>query len=191
MKTLLAFIRNTITGGILFLIPVLLFTLLFNKAYSIIEKISDPIYRNLPEGFLSLLSSNIITIFILVLICFSAGLLFKTKFVKKWVNILEEKILISIPGYPLIKSIMSSAIGDNEAQTMKPVMVQDGDSWNLAFLVDDGEIMSTVFIPDAPRIDSGEIRIVPSLVVRKLDISVTKFNNSIKTFGKGAKDWIK
>lgn len=191
MKTLQAFIRNTITGGILFLIPLLLIAILFNKAYSIIEKISEPIYRKLPEGFLSLISSNIITIFLLILICFAAGLLFKTKFVKKWVNILEEKILISIPGYPLIKSIMSSAIGDNEAQTMKPVMVQDGDSWNLAFLVDDGEIMSTVFIPDAPRIDSGEIRIVPSLVVRKLDISVTKFNNSIKTFGKGAKDWIK
>lgn len=191
MKMILIFIRNTIAGGILFLLPALLFAILFNKAYSIIKKLSEPIYLKLPGGFLSFVSSNVITIFILILICFFSGLLFKTIIIKKWITLLEEKILIGLPGYPLIKSIISGVIGKDEAATMKPVMIQDGDSWKLAFLVDEGEKISTVFIPDAPRIDAGEIRIVPSIIIRKLDINVTLFTNSIKSFGKGAKDWIK
>jgi hypothetical protein len=53
----------------------------------------------------------------------------------------------------------------------------------LAFLVEQGEIYSTVFIPDAPRHDA-EINYTFDRI-QKLDISSNKFSQSIKTFGKG------
>ena len=191
MKAIVAFIRNTITGGVLFLLPIILFIIIITKANSLIRKLSEPFYEKLPEGFLNVLGSNIITIILILAICFLSGLFFQTNLAKKWVNVLEQKILIGIPGYLLIKSLISSAVGEVDAQTMKPVFIKDGNSWNLAFLVEESKLMSTVFIPDAPRIDAGEIRIVPTDIIHKLDISSTKFNNFIKMYGKGAMDWIK
>lgn len=61
----------------------------------------------------------------------------------------------------------------------------------MAFLVEQGEKLSTVFIPDAPRHDAGEVKIIPSERIEKLDVSVNKFTQRIKTYGKGAIKWIK
>jgi uncharacterized membrane protein len=74
---------------------------------------------------------------------------------------------------------------------MSPILIHEEDSWSLAFLIEQGEIYSTVFIPDAPRHDAGEIKIIRSNRIQKLDISSNKFSQSIKTFGKGAIKWVK
>ena len=57
--------------------------------------------------------------------------------------------------------------------------------------MEEGETLSTVFIPDAPKYDAGEIKIVPNQLVRKLDVNSSKFSKSIKAYGRGAINWAK
>jgi uncharacterized membrane protein len=191
MKSILLFVRTTLTGGIIFLLPVVLLTIILAKAYNILIKASAPISERLPDLILGLDGSRLLVIFLLIIICFFSGLLFRSIRVKKWVEKLEDNVLIYMPGYALTKAITADAVGGQVDHNMTPILVGDGENWNLGFLVEEGETRSTVFIPDAPRYDAGEIRIVPSQFVQKLDISVHKFTQSIKVFGKGALHWVK
>lgn len=190
MKSLILFIRTTLTGGVLFLLPFVLLLMLFNKVFSILFKISDPISKKLPNIILGMDGSILITILLLIFICFLSGLLFRSEFIKKNVDKLEESVLNYIPGYSLLKSIMADAIGEEIDHNMKPILIKDDESWNFAFLVEEGEKFSTVFIPDAPRHDAGEVKIVPNKLLKKLDVSANVFARSIKSYGKGALKWI-
>ena len=191
MKSFLSFIRTTITGGVLFLLPVVLLIMIFGKALNILHKLSTPISEKLPTIIFGLDGSNLVAIAILILICFLSGLLFRSRFVRKWIKKLEDDLLIHIPGYVLIKSITADAMGEKSEDDMVPILIHEDDSWNMAFLVEKGEKFSTVFIPDAPRHDAGEVKIIPTERIEKLDISVHKFTQSIKAYGKGSSKWIK
>jgi hypothetical protein len=52
-------------------------------------------------------------------------------------------------------------------------------------LVEQGEIYSTVFIPDAPRHDAGEIKLYVPIVSKKLDISSNKFFKALRPLERG------
>lgn len=191
MKPILSFLRDTLTGGILFLLPIVLILMVIGKAFVILEKIASPISDKLPTIILGLNGSRLVAIALLILLCFLGGLLFRTQRVKGWISILEEHVLIYLPGYSLIKAVTVDAVGGVEEHNMKPAAIKDGDFWSLGFLVEEGERMSTVFIPEAPRPESGEIKMVPKELVKKLDVSTNIFNRSIKNYGKGAEAWFK
>jgi len=191
MKSILGFIRTTITGGILLLLPIILLIVIFTKAYNILHKLSAPISEKLPELIFGFDGSNLIAFLLLILICFISGLLFRSKYVKNWIKKLEDNLLINVPGYALIKSLTSSTIGKTSDTDMVPILIKDDNSWSLAFLVEENEKLSTVFIPDAPKHDAGEVKIIPSELIEKLDVSVNAFSRSIKNYGKGASKWVK
>ena len=189
MKSIFDFIKTTITGGVLFLLPVVLLIIILSKAYIILHKISAPISKKMPELIFGLDGSSIVVILLLILICFVSGLLFRSIYLKKWIDKIENNVLVNLPGYALIKTITAGAMGKGTESDMTPILIHEDDSWGLAFLIEKGEKLSTVFIPDAPRHDAGEIKIIPTSRIKKLDISTSKFILSIKSFGKGAIHW--
>lgn len=190
MKSIVSFIKTTLTGGILFLLPFILVITLLKEVFNFLFKISDPISKYLPEIIFGLDGSNIVAILLLVLICFIGGLLFLTKPVKKFTKKIENNILNLMPGYALIKSITADTIGEKIENKMIPILIKDDKSWNLAFLVEEGVDLSTVFIPDAPRHDAGEVKIVPTEFIKKLNVSSNIFAKSIKNYGMGANAWL-
>ena len=190
MKSLLSFIKTTLTGGVLFLLPFILLITLLKEVFNFLFKISDPISKYLPEIIFGLNGSIIVAILLLVAICFIGGLLFRTQRVKKFTKKLEDNILNLLPGYALIKSITADTIGEKIEHNMTPILIKDDTNWNLAFLVEEQNQLSTVFIPDAPRHDAGEVKIVPTELIKKLDVSTHVFARSIKNYGKGANKWL-
>ena len=190
MKSLLAFLRTTITGGIIFLLPITLLIIILKKAFQILEKISTPISSRLPDFFFGLDGSTIIGIILLVLLCFIGGLIFRSRLVKRWVVKLEDNVLCFLPGYTLVRSIAADAVGEKVERTLHPVLVQDGDSWNMGFLVEEADGLCTVFLPEAPRHDSGEVKIVPASLVKRINVPANLAARSLKNYGKGAASWI-
>ena len=190
MNPTLRFIRTTIIGGILFLLPVVVLFIIFEKAHSILSVIADPISRKISDSILGFDGSALISILLLILICFMGGLIFQSKKVKKVLQKLEDKVLIFIPGYSLMKSITADTLGEDVAKKLIPVRVADGEDWLLGFLIEEGKNHSTVFLPDAPRYDAGEIRILPTSSVFKLEISTDKFTKMIRSYGVGVVEFI-
>ena len=190
MKPTLNFIRATLTGGILFLLPVVISIIILNKARIIMLKLSKPLAVRLPEIILGLDGSNLLAIVLLVLICFIAGLIFHSKGVRKHIEWLEEHLLSYLPGYGLLKSIATDVVGERDAANMKTVVIRDDQGWSIGFLVDQDEKNSVVFVPEAPRHDSGELRIVPSESVKIVDVPTSKAARTIQRYGKGTLSWL-
>jgi uncharacterized membrane protein len=190
MKPVLRFLRATLSGGILFLLPLVLLIILFGKAHQIMVKLSDPLANLLPDRIFGFDGSRILALILLVLLCFIAGLLIKSKRLKNGMNKLEANLLIYLPGYILIKSIAADTVGEKEDNGLKPIMVKDGDCWKIGFLVEEKNGWSTVFIADAPRHDAGEVLIFPSEMVKHIYLPNNKVTQSLKVYGRGAIDWI-
>lgn len=186
MKPFFQFIRTTCTGGILFLLPVVLLIVVTGKAYSILRKVASPLTERMPDLILGLDGSTLLTIFLIVVICFLSGLLFRSPRVQKGISGLEENVLAYLPGYFMLKSITADSLGNSTSHDMTPVLVKDGDTWNIGFLVEEDEKHGTVFIPEAPRHDSGEVKIVPIGWVKKIDAGSSKAARSLKRYGMGA-----
>jgi len=190
MNPALRFIRTTVIGGILFLLPLVVLFILIEKAHSILSVIADPVSRKISDSIPGFDGSRLISILLLILICFMGGLVFRSGRVKKFLQKLEDKVLIFIPGYSLIKSVTADALGEDLAKKLIPVRVADGEDWLLGFLIEEGKSHSTVFLPDAPRYDAGEIRILPTSSVIKLEIPVNKFTRMIRSYGVGVVEFI-
>ena len=185
MNSVLRFIRTTVIGGILFLLPLVVLFIIFEKANSILSVITEPISRRISDSIPGFDGSGLISILLIILICFMGGLVFRSTGVKKFLQKLEDKVLIYIPGYSLIKSVTADTLGEDVANKLIPVRVADGEDWLLGFLIEEGKNHSTVFLPDAPRYDAGEIRILPNTSVIKLEISANKFTKMIRSYGVG------
>jgi uncharacterized membrane protein len=190
MNAISRFIVNTITGGILLLVPLVLLVVIFGKLNSYLLVISEPLAKKLEDGVLGFDGSKLIAIVLLILICFICGLLFRSNLVRKMVVKLEESVLCYVPGYSMIKALTSDAVGATQEHNMKSILLKDGESWMLGFLVEESEGLCTVFLPEAPSHDSGEVRIVPAEMVLKIAVPSNKFALSIKNYGKGAIQWI-
>jgi uncharacterized membrane protein len=191
MKSLIHLLRTTLTGGIIFLLPVTLLIIVLKKAFALLAQISAPIARRIPDGFLGLDGSKLIGIFLIVLICFISGLAFRSKLIKRWIGKLEDNVLSLVPGYTLVKSITADAVGEKVDQSLHPVLVQDGDSWSIGFLVEEAEGFCTVFFPEIPRLDSGEAKIVPAAIVKRVNVPANLASRSLRNYGKGALEWKK
>ncbi len=189
-KSIFNFIHATLTGGIIFLLPIVLVGIIIEKAVAILLEISHPLARFLNENFFGFDGSILLAIVLLIIACFFGGLIFRSATAKKAVSKLEDNVLVFLPGYSLIKTITADALGEKVENKLIPVLVQDGEYWNMAFLVEENENLATIFIPDAPRSDAGEVRVVPVTNVKKLAVTAGKFNQSIRNYGKGTLEWI-
>ncbi len=187
---MIKFLRTTLTGGIIFLLPITLLFIILRKAYEILVRIATPISSRLPDFFFGLDGATIIGIALLIIFCFVGGLLFRSSRVKHWVAKLEDNVLCFLPGYTLVRSIAADAVGEKVERPLEPVLLQDGDAWNMGFLVEEIEGSCTVFIPEMPRLDSGNVTIVPSSMIKRVNVPNNLAALSFRNYGKGAISWI-
>ena len=93
-------IKTTILGGILFLVPIVIFVAIIGKALKLSSLIAAPLAERLfvdsAGGFAAV---HILAVAILIAICFVAGLAARTTVAKKLVTSLEMNVLDKIPAY--------------------------------------------------------------------------------------------
>jgi uncharacterized membrane protein len=129
-KSIFNFIRTTLTGGIIFLLPIVLLIIVIAKAIEILHKISSPLADAMTDGeILGFDGSMLVAIFLLVIICFLSGLLFRSARIKLWVTSLEENVLTYLPGYALLKSVAADTLGEQDAHKMYRYVMERIGIW--------------------------------------------------------------
>jgi uncharacterized membrane protein len=191
MQSIFRFIANTLSGGILIMLPLILLIVLFGKVNTYLQKIAEPIAKKLPDLFLGFDGSKIIALVLLILICFFCGLTFRSELIRKWVGRIEENVLCYIPGYTMLKSVVVDAIGADVENKMTSVLVKEGDGWLIGFLVEENDEFCTVFLPGAPKPNMGRVKIFPASTIKKIGVSNNEVALSIKNYGKNALYWMK
>ena len=193
MNRLLQNIKTTFLGGILFLVPLVVLVIFIEKGHAIIEKISAPIVNNFPKiKILGLALQEIITIIVVIIICFFVGLLAKAQQAQKLKQKLEDGLLSNIPGYSFMKNVNETMMGFESKEDLKVVLVPTDAGWQFAFLVEQiNDDNFAVFVPDAPNPWSGSVCFVNQKDIKEVEITQKEALACIRKLGYGAKDLLK
>ena len=184
------FIKTTILGGILFLVPIVIFMAVIGKALEFSNLIAVPLAEGLSVdsvgGFAMV---HILAVAILIAFCFVAGLAAKTTIAKNLITSLETNILDKIPAYELLKAKTQSTLSPEEAEGLRPAITRFDDSWQIVFEIErlpDGKVV--IFLPGAPDPWSGSVSVVTGDRVTPLDITMKSAVTLMKRIGRESKD---
>jgi len=187
MNAFVRFLKTTVLGGAVFLVPLTIVVYLGFKAFGAVRGLLDPLHRAFPDvRIIGIGAATLVAIAALIVVCFVAGLLARSmaaRGLKQWI---EEKLLGRIPGYTLLRSIAHGALGHSAHDDLKPAFIHGGEGWQLGFVAEtlpDGR--KVVFIPEAPEALSGSVLVVASDRIQPLAVTVPEALKSLKYYGVG------
>ena len=184
------FLKTTLVGGVMFLVPVALLLVVLKHAMGFAGKVARPIAANFPQaevGGIAVVS--LVAALILLLIAFGAGLLARTPSGKRITRWFEESILGGMPQYRMVKSMAEGLTQVETGTGMQPVIVRTDDGWQLAYRLEElSDGWTALFVPQAPTPMSGNVMYVPTQRVRALPIGMPTAMKLVKSIGVGSAD---
>jgi uncharacterized membrane protein len=168
--------------------------MVFAKIIPIARKITDPLAEVIPaESVVGLKIPVLLTILLILLICFVAGLLANTRAAKRMVSGLEDTLLGKIPGYSLIKSMSEDVAGVEGDSANQVVLVRFDEAWQFGLKIEEiseGKLIA-VFIPDSPTPQTGGLLIVDASRVKPTNLSINQVFACLKNRGTGVHKLLK
>lgn len=189
MTRRLGFIKTTIVGGFVFLIPAAIVVVALGKVIGtlkVLAKTLSPLFGiESPLGGFVL---ELLAIVATVLLCFVAGLLAKRASAKRLRERLDTTLLNSFPGYAFIKGFAENLRqAEQLAGSFQPVLVRFDDYAQVAFETHrDSTGKVAVYLPGAPNPWSGTVVYVSQERVEPLVMTLTEALRNIRTLGKGS-----
>jgi uncharacterized membrane protein len=185
MNSVFGFIIKRVLAGLLLIIPIYLALLLLMKGMLSLSKLVKPFTHLLPE---SLPAEQILSLLLVLVICFLVGLVLHTRLGSFSREKLEKNVLIRIPGYELIRSLTQRVAGANDHNVWKPALIEIEDGLVPGFIIEefeDGRV--TVFVPSVPTPFAGAVYVLSSDRVHPVDVPFTEAIKVISKWGSGAK----
>jgi len=191
MKSLTAFLKMTIVGGALYLIPIVLILIVLGKLHGMTTKVVAPLAQELElHDIGGVNAARLLAIVAVVLLCFLAGLFARTNVAQQFVGWLEGAILSNLPGYSMISTLGADVAGTGDGQPhMQVVLARIEDSWQVGLLVERiDETHSAVFVPGAPDPKSGSIYLMADDRFKAIDVRIPQAMKWIKGLGIGSRE---
>ncbi|MCG3149094.1 MAG: hypothetical protein PCFJNLEI_02553 [Verrucomicrobiae bacterium] len=188
MKSVIQFLKTTMVGGLLVVLPVWLTVLLLLKAIQGAVGVLRPIAALLPQ---QVVHADLVALALLLLICFLTGLLLHASAVQRFGQWAEAHILDRVPGYSLLRGMTRQFAGQSEEQPFRPALIELEDALVPAFIVEkhaDGRY--TVFVSSSPTPMAGAIYILPPERVHPVDVPLATALVSITKWGTGTGQWL-
>ena len=183
------FIKATLIGGLLFLIPLALVVVVIGKVFAIVHKLVAPLADLLNlSAVLGIHASRVLAIVVLVLLCYVAGLLARTNAAKRLMSWLEASVLSLLPGYQFVANLTGDAslTRDHDAAKPEAVLASIEDAWQFALVVEKiGTTHVVVYVPGAPSVTSGSVYVMTVDRVKPVDISLPEMSKCLKGLGVG------
>jgi uncharacterized membrane protein len=192
-KRIQKFLRTTLFGGVVALAPLTLIILMFRWIINLIGRnltpVVDRLLQNPDPDPLFKFALYLITFAAVVLFFFLIGLAVRTRL---WVflNKAEDRYLLKIPGYKMVKETVQQFFGKNRSFFKEVVLVDIFKSGALmtGFITDDQGEVITVFVPTGPNPTSGNIYHLEKSQVLKTNATVDSGMKSIISCGAGSQE---
>lgn len=181
-------LKTTIVGGLLFLLPLVLVVLLLSHALRFAGKAVGPISEFLTlDKVFGPAAEESLAVLILVFISLAAGLIARTRFGRDIMRWTENSFLGGLPQYRLVKSVAEGFAQIENAENLKPVLVNIEEGWQIGYLLESLQTgWVVVFVPQAPTPMSGNVMYLPEGRVRPLAISMVETMSLVKHMGIGS-----
>ena len=119
MNALTHFVKVTLIGGLLVVLPAWLTVLLLLKAVKGALGVLRPIAQLLPQ---SVVHEDLVALALLLAICFLAGLLARPRPVQRFGRWLEQSLFERVPGYTVLRGMTRQMAGKAEEQSFQPAL---------------------------------------------------------------------
>ena len=185
------FLKTTIVGGVLFLLPVALVLLVLNHALQLAGKVVRPISHNLhfERAVTGVSIATLLAVVLLIAVSFAAGIVARTNIGRRISSWFESSFLGGLPQYQMMKSMGEGLAQIESADDLKPVLISFDGGWRIGYLLESLEnSWVAVFVPQAPTLTSGDVFYLPANRIRPLNISMIKARSIMKHIGIGSRD---
>jgi uncharacterized membrane protein len=184
MSTIAQFLKTTLIGGLLILVPMYFSVLLLAKAVKGLVGLLAPVTALLPEGLHEL--RQLAAIALVVLACFVLGLAARTRPGRFMLGEFERRVLEKIPGFAVMRGVARRISGRSEDEQFQPVLVEIEDALTPAFIVEElDDDRFVVLVPSVPTPAAGSLYVLPRARVHWTDVPVTEAVAVITRWGAG------
>lgn len=193
-----AFIKRSLIGGLLVILPIAVLVFFFRWIFNLIRELLTPLSDLLIKSYgTHHLVADLLAVILILLICFVVGTIVSTS-LGKWLHERFDRYLVRLaPGYRMIKEIINQFLGDKADSPFASGQVArvklfggDIDTSVTALVTSqhpDGNY--TIFIPTGPNPTSGMIYHVTADQVELMpDIKVDSAMRTIISCGAGSSE---
>jgi uncharacterized membrane protein len=186
MRGIYRFLRSTILGGLVVLLPLMAAGAVVMWAVGIAIKAIRPVLNWMPDSSVGGVSLTLLMAIIgVVACCFLAGLLAETA-VMRGLGRRAERLALTIPGYALMKNVGANVVGVEGQHPVQTVLVRFEATWQLGFLMETlSDDLHVVFVPGVPKALVGSLHIVSADRVQILKMSVSAGLDFLSRLGVG------
>jgi len=194
MQKIKKFIKTTILGGVVVLLPVFLTIFFLRWLFNFITRMLSPVTNLVVEkAHMQEQLADLLVILIIIALCFFVGLTVRTRLGRFLHRQVEKWILKVVPGYTLFRNTIEQFLGKEKTPFSRVVLVQafgSGSSTLMTgFVTDeqpDGDGRNTVFVPSALNPTTGLILHLEKQYVQHVQVSVEAAMRSIISCGAGS-----
>jgi len=190
MRNLITFLKTTIIGGLIVIVPVAIIVFVVGDTVVSLVTVTKPLTADLPFGtFANAVIALLLVTAIIIAVCFTAGFLLSTLWGKAIKNWLEKSLFERIPMYTTLRGLTQKFAGIESAEF--PVVEADlyhSDDRVLGVLVDnlpDGR--QVIYVPLSPIVTVGQLHILPKERVTETDLSMSETIGCLSQMGLEAK----
>jgi uncharacterized membrane protein len=190
MKKIGNFIKTTLFGGLLVILPIMLTFFLMRWIFNIVSRVIEPLTMLIMrQPHMWKLVADMISVILIILVCFVIGLVVKTKIGRYLFAAFDNRILKIAPGYSLFKETLKQLVGQEKRPFSSVVLAKifASDTLMTGFITDehpDGRY--TVYFPSALNPTTGLLCHLKNEDVQKIDVSVETAMRSIISCGVGS-----
>ena len=191
MSSITKFLKTCLLGGLVVLLPLLLFYLLFSELMEIIVALATPIADLFPEDTFDKISDPlVIAILLLMGTSFIFGLALRSHRLARIGSLLEQTTFMRLPLYKAVKQLSKGLVGAESDNAFNSGLLEaDDGTTELVYIIEehsDGKL--TILVPWAPAGFAGSVKVVSAGRVTRLSASVGDASRVISQWGVGMSD---
>jgi len=190
MGNLKSFVKTSILGGVVVVMPLALFIFVFMWLFRLITNLIQPFTTVLVSHFhLMEVVADVFAVILILTGCFLVGILVKTKLGNFIQENFEKRIMNRAPGYALIKTTVMQFLGRGRLPFSSVALVRafENNTLMTGFITEQhSDERYTVFVPTGPNPTTGYIFHLKKEFVHPVSVSAEEAFRSIISCGVGS-----
>lgn len=189
MKTILEYIRTTVVGGAVFVLPLMLAVFIVTRTMELLRPIAQPLIAELGiKTIAGVAGTTVVIIGSLVLAAFLFGMFARTLVGQSLLKWMQAGIISALPRFNLMQGIAKS-LDKDQGKEVPVVLVRTDAGWGIALELEEqhGD-WCTVYVPGSPQWTSGSVSFAHIDDVHRVDVGLGRSLLLMRTCGVGSKD---
>jgi uncharacterized membrane protein len=190
------FIKTVLFGGIIFLLPAAILTILFNvfsETYNLIKEPLDPLAALCPFQTIGGVGiAALMAVALIIFGCFLTGLVIRTAWAQRILERVDSYSLVNVPFYAFFRSLFFEMAGRQYESGLDYVLAWIEECWQPAVVMEELENgWLVVFVPRVPNVFSGTLCYMPPDRVKRIETTSVAILKAMARFGVGSRALLK